>query len=85
MTDGTHLSQTNIFKWKSLPKEAKFTSEVPVHAHRKDWMNKIGILEWLDRVWHRRKGSIIDKLLMLERIRFHAHVMDAVKDKWIFA
>ena len=40
LADGTRLPPTEIFKCKTLPKDAKFPSGVIVRAHKKDWMDE---------------------------------------------
>lgn len=81
MADGTSLPPTIIFKRKSLPKGAKFPSGVVVRAHEKGWMDESGTLEWLEKVWNRRKGAAFRKPSMLVWDSFQAHLTDAVKEK----
>ena len=81
MADGTPLPSTIIFKLKSLPKGVKFPNEVVVCAHEKGWMDESSTLEWLEKVWNKRKGTAFHKTSMLVWDSFWAHIMDAVKKK----
>ena len=57
MAERTCLLLTIIFKWKSLPKRAKFPNVVVVLAHKRWWMDESGTLEWLEKVWNKKKGA----------------------------
>ena len=45
-------------------------------------MDKSIILEWLHKIWNRRKGAIFHKPSILVWYSFQVHQMDAVKDKY---
>ena len=44
-------------------------------------MNESGTLEWLEKVWNKRKDAVFHKLSMLVWDSFRAHITDTVKEK----
>lgn len=81
LADGTRLPPTVIFKRKTLPKGAKFPSNIIVRANEKGWMDERGTLGWLEKVWNHRKGAAFKKPSLLVWDSFQAHLTESVKEK----
>jgi len=79
MADGTKLKPMIIFKRKTLPKNAKFPSDVIVRSHPKGWMDEQGVKIWLSNVWNRRPGALLRKRSLLVWDMFRAHLCDSMK------
>ena len=76
--DGSKLPPMIIFKRKKPPKDI-FPSGVIIHQHPKGWMDKEGIIKWINMVWVRRNGGLLKKRSMLVWDQFRAHLTDEVK------
>ena len=76
--DGSKLPPMIIFKRKKPPKD-KFPSGVIIHQHPKGWMDKAGVIKWINMVWVRRNGGLLKKRSMLVWDQFRAHLTDEVK------
>lgn len=76
--NGDKLKPLVIFKRKTLPK-GDFPSDVIVSANEKGWMCESVMIEWLEKVWQRRKGSFFNSkgLLIMDSMR--SHLLDSVK------
>jgi hypothetical protein len=79
MADGVKLKPMVIFKWKTLPKKAKFPPGIIVRAHPKGWMDEDGVDCWLKNVWNRHPGALLCNKSMLVWDKFSSHLKDNVK------
>ncbi|WAQ99390.1 POGK-like protein [Mya arenaria] len=72
LADGTKLKPAIIFKRKTIPKE-KLNKGVIVFTQEKAW--------WLNDVWFKRPGALLNKKALIVWDMFHAHIVDVVKPK----
>ena len=63
-----------------MPKES-FPPGVVVHVHEKGWMDKGGMLLWLEKCWKRRPGGSTSPRSLLVWDQFRAHLTDRVKQR----
>ncbi|KAJ1086507.1 hypothetical protein NDU88_004529 [Pleurodeles waltl] len=78
--DGAKLRPMIIFKRKTMPK-LKFPVGCFVHVHEKGWMDEEGVKLWLDNVWSRRPGGLIQKRSLLVWDMFRAHLTPSTKQR----
>lgn len=80
LADGTKLKPMLIFKRKTMPKE-KCPPGVIVKVHPKGWMDEELVHSWLDEVWFKRPGALLNPRSLLVWDMFRAHLVDSVKNK----
>ena len=61
LADGTKLKPMVIFKRKTMPND-KCPSVVLVKVQEKGWMNESLTHTWLDEIWFKRSGSLLNPL-----------------------
>ncbi|KAK9404800.1 hypothetical protein NXF25_009627 [Crotalus adamanteus] len=74
--DGAKLRPMIIFKRKTMPK-LKFAVGCFVHMNEKGWMDEERVKLWLDNVWSRRPGGLIEKRSLL----VWAHLTPSTKQR----
>ena len=79
--DGKNIRPMVIFKRKNMPKET-FPPGVVVKVHPKGWMDEALTKVWLDEVFIRRPGGLLQPICLLVRDMFRAHCCDSVKEKF---
>ena len=79
MADGSKLKPVVVFKRKTMPKE-KLPSGLLVLVQEKGWVNEAVLMEWLDKVWFRRPGALLNHSLLVWDM-FRVHLLDSVKRK----
>ena len=82
--DGHKLSPFLIFKRKTPPKTPKnaklFPTDVLIHQEN-GWMTNELMLDWLESVWGRRPGALLNLPSMLCLDTFWRHLTDEIKNK----
>lgn len=78
--DGNKLKPMIIFKRKTMPK-LKFPAGCFVHVREKGWMDEEGVKLWLDNVWSRRPGGLLQKRSLLVWDIFRAHLTPTTKER----
>jgi len=58
--DDTKLPPLLIFKRKTLPKDV-IPHRIYVHVHSKGWMDEEGMKLWLEKVWSKCPGGLLQK------------------------
>ena len=61
-----------------MPKE-KLPDGVDVIAQHKGWMDEAGIKVWLEKVWSKRPGGLLQKKALLVWDQFSSHRTDKTK------
>lgn len=79
--DGNKLPPFIIFKRKTLQKKIIFPSNVIVRAQPKGWMDNGLVEEWLQEVWLKRPGVLLNKRSMLVLDSYRGHLTNNIKDK----
>ena len=80
MADGTKLKPAVVFKRKTMPKE-KLPCELLVMVQEKGWVDESILMEWLEKVWFRRPGALLNPDSLLVWDMFRVHLLDSVKRK----
>ncbi|MCG7877729.1 MAG: hypothetical protein N0C90_15530 [Candidatus Thiodiazotropha endolucinida] len=78
MADGTKLRPAVVFKRKTMPKE-KIPSDLLVMVQPKGWVDEPILMEWLEKVWFRRPGALLNPNSLLVWDMFRVHLLDSVK------
>jgi hypothetical protein len=76
--DGGKCDPMVIFKRKTMPKE-QFSKGIVVTVSPKGWMTQEVMIEWLDRVWRKRKGAIFSRKSLLIYDSHRSHLTPEVK------
>jgi transposase-like protein len=76
--NGEKLKPMLIFKRKTLPR-GNFPADVLIRCNPKGWMCESIMLDWMNEVWRKRKGSFFQPsgILVLDSMR--AHLLESVK------
>ena len=77
LADGTKLPPMVIFKRKTLPKQ-KFPKGVIVHVQENGWMDDKGCIDWINKVWDRRPGGLLNRKSLLVWDMFKSHLCENV-------
>lgn len=80
LANGTKLKPAVIFKRKTMPKD-KFPSGVIVYVQEKGWVDENVLLKWLNDVWFKRPGALLNAKSVMVWDMFRAHLVDSVKRK----
>ena len=78
--DAVKLKPFVIFKRKTIPKSV-YPKGVIVRANENGWMTSDMMIEWMDQVWNRRKGSFFCEQSLLVCDSATAHLTNEVKEK----
>lgn len=80
LADGTKLKPAVVFKCKTMPKE-KLPSDIVVFCQEKGWVDENVLIRWLDEVWFKRPGALLNKKSLMVWDMFCAHLVNSVKNK----
>ena len=75
MADGTKLKPAVVFKRKTMQKE-KFPSDILVMVQTKGWVDETILMEWLEKVWFKQPGALLNpnSLLVWDMFRVQANL-----------
>lgn len=80
LADGRKLPPFVILKRKGLPKE-NLPAGIHFRCQENGWMSNELMLDWLQTVWGRRPGALLNTKNMLILDSFRGHTTDDVKNK----
>lgn len=78
--DGKKLPPYLIFKRKTVPKNEVFPKDVIIRAQPKGWMTEELMKDWIDVVWNKRPGAMLQPKSLLVLDAFKGHTTDPVKN-----
>ena len=76
--DGTKLPPMIILKRKTVPKD-EISQGIVLHVQDKSWMDENGMKLWLEKVWAKHPGGLLEKPSGLVCDQFKSHVTEATK------
>ena len=76
--EGTKLAPLLIFERRTLPKDV-IPHGVYVYVHSKGWMDGEGMKLWLEKVWSKHPGGLLNKPSLLVCDKFKAHITESKK------
>ena len=79
LADGTKLLPMVIFKRRTFPEKTKFPRGVIVHVQENRWMDDEGCIKWINEVWVRRPGGLLNHKSLLVWDMFKSHLCENVK------
>jgi hypothetical protein len=77
MADGRKLAPCIVLKRKTLPKAN--VKGVIIQAQESGWMDQALVLGWINHVWQKRPGALLNLCSIRILRSFHGHTTEEVK------